>query len=328
MKEVIPLFSIVIPVYNVEKYLSQCLQSVLGQSFQNYEIIFVNDGSEDHSLEIGEKFARRNDKITIINQENKGLSCARNTGVSYAKGNFIIFLDSDDYWNDSDFLEELSKVIKKNPEVDIINFGWSKYFQVKGEFVADSRHFSLTAAKNENRKEVAKWLVENDLFVACAWNKCIRKAFITNHKLQFRHGVRSEDMEWCGNILYLMPHMTCYNSKAYIYRQQRIDSITATVDKAHVQDIISMIKDAQDLSQNLSTENRNIYLSFYAVQYLTLIYNIRSKKLRTDRQLYKETYDLRNILKYDLNKKVKVVRKVNAILGFRLTSILLYYYVK
>ncbi|MDP2452513.1 MULTISPECIES: glycosyltransferase family 2 protein [unclassified Kaistella] len=323
-----PVFSIIIPVFNVEKYIKECLDSVINQKFNDFEVILVNDGSTDKSASICETYKLIDPRINVIQQNNRGLSDARNTGILVAKGLFLLFLDSDDYWNDNAFLGNLAKIIGSNPETDVINFGWTKYFQFKQQFVEDTRDYSILQVIVMKPSDIIPSMIENDLFIASACNKCIRKEFVMKNQLFFKKGIRSEDMEWCGNILYLMPRMTCYNSKAYIYRQQRIDSITATVDKAHVQDIITMIKNAMVLSHILSADKRKIYMSYFAVQYLTLLYNVCSKKLRADRQIYKETYDLRNILKYDLNKKVKVVRKVNAILGFRLTSMLLYYYVK
>ena len=89
--------SIVIPVYNVEKYLRECLDSILNQTLTDIEIICINDGSTDNSLQILEKYASKDERIKIINQENKGLACARNTGINNATGKYIFFLDSDDY---------------------------------------------------------------------------------------------------------------------------------------------------------------------------------------------------------------------------------------
>lgn len=92
------VFTIVIPVFNVIEYLSQCVQSVLSQEFYNYEIILVDDGSTDGSGERCDELARHDNRIRVIHQENQGLSAARNTGICAAGGKYVIFLDSDDYW--------------------------------------------------------------------------------------------------------------------------------------------------------------------------------------------------------------------------------------
>ena len=106
-----PKFSIIIPVYNVEKYIDGCLKSVMNQTYKDYEVIVVNDGTKDNSMDIVKKY-----DVKVIEQKNQGLSAARNTGVKHAKGDYLIFLDSDDSWN-KDLLKELSKSIKNNPDV-------------------------------------------------------------------------------------------------------------------------------------------------------------------------------------------------------------------
>ena len=92
-----PRISIIVPVYNVENYLVKCIESILNQSFKNFELILVNDGSNDNSLNICKKYIEIDNRIKLISQINKGLSAARNTGLRYAKGNYICFIDSDDF---------------------------------------------------------------------------------------------------------------------------------------------------------------------------------------------------------------------------------------
>lgn len=114
--------SIVIPVYNKAPYLEKCLESVVNQTYKNLEIIIINDGSTDHSLEICEKYAKEDDRINLISQENKGASAARNKGIETAKGEWIYFLDADDYLELNLFQTIIDK-IKQYPDTDIIHFG-------------------------------------------------------------------------------------------------------------------------------------------------------------------------------------------------------------
>ena len=101
-----PQISVVLPVYNVEEYLRQCLDSLANQTFEDFEVICVNDGSGDSSLSILEEYASEDERFKIISQENKGLSGARNTGMDYIKGKYTIFVDSDD-WLELNALEKL-----------------------------------------------------------------------------------------------------------------------------------------------------------------------------------------------------------------------------
>ena len=117
-----PKFSIVIPVYNVEKYIKRCLDSVFNQSFKDFEVIVVNDGTKDNSMDIVENY-----DVKIITQKNQGLSVARNTGVKKAKGEYIIFLDSDDYI-EKDLLKNINKSLDNNP--DLVRFKYKKYLKI------------------------------------------------------------------------------------------------------------------------------------------------------------------------------------------------------
>ena len=109
--------SIIVPVYNVENYLIRCLDSLVNQTLKEIEIICINDGSKDNSLNILEEYAKKDSRIIILNQENAGLSAARNAGMEIAKGEYIGFVDSDD-WVDLDFFEKLY-IAAKNNDCDI-----------------------------------------------------------------------------------------------------------------------------------------------------------------------------------------------------------------
>jgi glycosyltransferase involved in cell wall biosynthesis len=108
-----PLVSVVVPSYNVEKYLGECVESVLNQTYSNWEMIIVNDGSQDNTLECAQKYADEDQRITVINQKNGGVSAARNAGLFAAKGKYIVFLDGDDYWR-PEFLAKLTEAIERS----------------------------------------------------------------------------------------------------------------------------------------------------------------------------------------------------------------------
>ena len=127
-----PLISIIIPVYNVEKYLRQCLDSVVNQTYRNFEVVCVNDGSTDTSIEILQEYKKEYSNFRVYTQENKGLGITRNVGVSHATGDYLYFLDSDDYI-EPDLIEELTKIITENKNIDIIKFKGSAFDCITGE---------------------------------------------------------------------------------------------------------------------------------------------------------------------------------------------------
>lgn len=319
-----PLFSIIIPVYKVEKYIEQCLKSVLQQSFEDFEVIVVDDGSPDHAPEICAEYAQRDQRIKVIHKENGGSSDARNYGIKAATGSYLIFLDSDDYWLDTDYLLVIAELVSARPEVTIVNFGWMKYFSSTQHFIKDGRVFSVPA--NQDKTLYIQSLLQRDLYVASAWNKCIKRAFVLDNNIFFKKGLRSEDMAWCGDLLYFMPEMDCLDKHSYIYRQERADSITATVDRTHLYDIIEMITVALQKAEHLPSKEKQCYLGFFAVQYLTLLYNLKTSK-KKDPILFNDVYLLRTVLNNDLNYKVKIANRCRRFFGFKMMLTALQFYV-
>ena len=120
-----PIYSIIVPVYNAEKYLESCIDSVLSQSSdKTYEVILVDDGSTDHSPELCDRYAKQSSNVRVIHQANQGVSAARNAGIAASRGEYILFLDSDDLWR-ADLLKEVSAVLTKTP--DMVIFGYQEF---------------------------------------------------------------------------------------------------------------------------------------------------------------------------------------------------------
>ena len=120
--------SFVIPVYKVEQYLDRCVKSIVGQTYRNIEVILVDDGSPDSCPSLCDKYAVEDSRIKAVHKENGGLSDARNYGTKYATGDYLIYVDSDDFWMHNDDLEKLVQVAIDNPNVDFINFNCSYYY--------------------------------------------------------------------------------------------------------------------------------------------------------------------------------------------------------
>ena len=126
--------SVIIPVYNTEKYLKECVESVLAQTYHNLEILLINDGATDSSPQICESYAKQDARIKLIHKENGGLSDTRNMGIKQCSGDYVLFLDSDDYWDDPKMVEKLADQMQQYP-VDILNFRYKKYMEDTKQFV-------------------------------------------------------------------------------------------------------------------------------------------------------------------------------------------------
>ncbi|MBR3628081.1 MAG: glycosyltransferase family 2 protein [Elusimicrobia bacterium] len=162
-----PKISVIVPTYNVEKYLSQCLDSILNQTFKDFECICINDGSTDNSLSILQKYASKDNRIKIINQENKGLSGARNAALKIVTGKYITFVDSDDFVS-SDYLEKLINLAEKENS-DIVYCRHKMYYSLDNKYEKGPNREKLNklffeyskAQKRDKQLEYILDIVEN-----------------------------------------------------------------------------------------------------------------------------------------------------------------------
>ena len=199
-------FSIIIPIYNVEKYVEQCLESVDGQSYEDYEIILVNDGSTDASETICKNFvANSNRNYQIINQANGGLSAARNTGLAAAKGQWIVFVDSDDYIS-TDLLKNLDTAMAKN-DADLYTFNHNR-IDANGNFVAKKLYAVENARLSfKSEAEMTKYIYDEFLNYGLgweAWSMIYKRSIIEENNISFQDTkyVFAEDL--CFALQYLM----------------------------------------------------------------------------------------------------------------------------
>ena len=143
-------FSIIVPVYNVEKYLSKCIQSLIDQDYNDYEILLIDDGSTDKSGIICEQYAKKYENIYVFHKKNGGLSDARNYGLQKALGDYILFVDSDD-WIKKDILKEFSDIIENNKAVDVIETRFIEVYKNE-EIVKDKKLHSYAKSKFDRKK--------------------------------------------------------------------------------------------------------------------------------------------------------------------------------
>lgn len=159
--------SVIIPVYNTEKYLKECVESVLAQTYHNLEILLINDGATDSSPQICESYAKQDARIKLIHKENGGLSDTRNTGIKQCSGDYVLFLDSDDYWDDPTMVEKLANQMQQYP-VDILNFRYKKYMEDTKQFVPCLK--SVEDVKQQEKDQILERLINEGLYISSACN--------------------------------------------------------------------------------------------------------------------------------------------------------------
>lgn len=225
--------SIIIPMYNVELYIEKCLLSCLDQDIpqSDYEIIVVNDGSPDGSLAIAERVASTATNITVISQKNGGLSAARNTGLEVAKGEYVWFVDSDD-WIEKDCLGRLTTLLTG---VDCIRIGFRKVWNNHQE---ESR-----SAEAKSGKELLRNGIQQPVQFYI-----MKREFLKVNKLKFMEGIFHEDMEFTPRMLYLADEVFCMQDYIYNYLQ-RENSIMTTPNPKRAFDLIKVIESLHDFNQ-------------------------------------------------------------------------------
>lgn len=240
-----PKVSIVVPVYNVETYLGSCLDSLINQDVEDYEIICINDGSLDGSKEIVEDYQKRYPFITLINQKNQGLSVARNVGMQHIKGEYFIFVDSDDFL-EPNTLGNLYNTAKCN-DLDILDFRVKSYRDGataiwRGEYldldkpIGGKDYFSLFVEKFRQQPSIS------------AWSHLYRTSFIYENRLQFIPGRYYEDVPFTAEA-YLMAKRVYFTDLVVYYYRVNESSITGSrVTRKHIEDLALISRVISELS--------------------------------------------------------------------------------
>lgn len=211
------LISIIIPIYKVESYIDKCVESVLNQTWKNIEVILVDDGSPDKCGLMCDEYAKKDKRIKVIHKDNGGLSDARNAGVEVATGDYIGFVDSDD-WIDENFYEQLIEKIKKTG-ADIVTAGVKKVWEDgKTEVMTSTQEIQL------NNREAMTAIIEESFLKQPVWYKLYRADAA---RVKFKKGVLHEDNYWSYQVV-ARANKVIVMSEPYYYYRQRSNSIMSS----------------------------------------------------------------------------------------------------
>ena len=258
------LLSIIIPVYNVEAYLAECLDSVFSQQLCDCEVIAVNDGATDNSRNILSAYQLKYPELIIIDQYNKGLSGARNSGMACAKGEYVYFIDSDDYLLPNAIEAILNAIQSTNAEVIGFNAtanGDTVYipsFKVSKLVITGIRFFS-------------EFFIENGFhpFFNIALY-VYRKSFLEFHNLYFKKGIYHEDILFTLQVFYYTKSICGYNISIFNYRQNREGSITTNIKLKNLSDKSKICRELDCFYQEHNFENKYFYNTIFYIYIFTI----------------------------------------------------------
>lgn len=313
-----PMFSIIVPVYNTEKELERCVRSVTCQSFRDFELILVDDGSKDSSGALCDGFAAEDSRVVAIHQANAGSSEARNTGIRAAKGDYLLFLDSDDLWDDENALEKLQAQITARP-ADVICFG-VRIYDDDGNFVK-KRLLQPYSGAEDSKESVLQHLVYTNQYFSASYAKAIKREFFLEENLFFTKGLLSgEDGEWSGKVMVLCKSMAVFPYAFYKRIRRKSGGITSSIGVRNIQDVFRAIRAGTALVEEKAESEalRDLYLEYWAYQYAMLFgLSYRTHKDPAYKEIVQSFQKFKWLLRYDHVKKVHAVRVLVSVLGVR-----------
>ncbi|WP_414044580.1 glycosyltransferase [Macrococcus equi] len=230
--------SIVMPVYNVEKYLPECIEGIIKQDIDesNYEIIIVNDESPDNSLVIAQDYQKKHSNIKIISQQNGGIASARNTGIQAAQGEYLVLLDSDDFYSRK-FFKDIFNFIEENNHPDVVLFDFNYFYMLDDQHVRVKRPFKPEDFDGLTGKEALEMILEKEvMFSWYVWPMFVKTSLVKHKEIYFIKNRNYEDMMWTPIIFALANKIAYFDEAVLEYRQQRAGQITGTTSYKNIVD--------------------------------------------------------------------------------------------
>ena len=323
------LLSVIIPVYNTEKYLTKCVNSVINQTYKNLELILVDDGSPDNSGKICDEYAEKYSFVKVIHKENGGLSSARNKGLDVACGQYVIFMDSDDWWNEDVSVKEMLDVVKANPKTEMFLFTSFDYIEGQGYFKRQE-HQNLDKIKTDTIENYYQSLLDNGNLEVHAATKILKTDFIRQNDLYFKYGIKGEDNEWMIRVLRALKTVKIISQPLYIYRAAREGSISNTIGKSNVKDILDIVKSSLDYYDNKNNDQKLKDKELCFCSYLWFVsLGLNDRLSKNGRKeimpIFKNTAE---VCKYSNSQKTKLCYKIYKLFGLKITSLILGMYLK
>lgn len=314
-------FSIVVPIYNVEKYLEQCIESVLNQSYTNFELILVDDGSFDTCPSTCDQYAEKDHRIKVIHKKNAGLPAARNSGIKMAQGDYLMHLDADDFW-DLQYLSKLNIIIEESPKD--VYFGNSRYDYYSEDNCRKTVLYNIDTLKNKKINEIiSHFFYKNNQMPSGAWHNVYRTAFVKENNLFFSEELTwSEDADNFFNVLTYAKSIGFFDYTFYYYRRSNISAMTKNITAKNLLSNLAVSKkwfwyfEQSDYTE----ETRGIVKQRFAKGYLCMTKFLAFLNKEDFDEVVKEMKNNKDIIKDASGMQCIALRFLNSILGYRTTS--------
>lgn len=312
-------FSVIVPVYKVEGYLEQCVESVLQQTYTDFELILVDDGSPDRCPEMCDDFSQKDSRIKVIHKKNGGLSSARNAGLDIATGDYVVFLDSDDFWNDENALQEVYDKAKFG--TDIIIFGCTDWDIHTNKKVVSRSSYNQEIMQSNDKNMILHYLLSEKKLPGGSTVFMARRKIIERNSIAFKEGINAEDYDWVLEVFLNADSFAAIDNPFYTYRKGRIGSITTVPNMKTINGIIYTVEKWIEKANTIDNETiKRDVLNYLAHIYTTGVVMLARLKGEDKKMATKRLKVYEDVLEAAYWKKTKAVRFSVAIFGYRITA--------
>lgn len=320
------LVSIIVPVYNVQQWLNKCIDSLISQSYKNIEVLLINDGSTDRSGEICDEYSSKDSRIKVIHISNNGQSVARNKGLHISKGEYVLFIDSDDYLCDREIIKKFVNILN-NSKCDFIYTSYCRFNDGNENEITEILPINLTNKDIENKlgKNILADLITQNSFHHAPYLKVCRRDFILKNNLYFREGYYHEDVEWSFKVFYYAKKIVIYNDSWYMRRMRENSTITSIDEKSickRLCDRLTLAEELLDFFIRLD-DGKNIEIiidDIVNMYWGDIIAALKIKDKSNRNNITKTIKDTKRVLTYSKNKKHMIIVFLYKILGIKCTT--------
>lgn len=320
-----PLISFIIPIYNVEKYLHKCVDSIINQEIDNYEILLINDGSNDRSPQICDNYAKQYSNVKVFHTENRGQSAARNTGIMNSNGKYIFFIDSDDYYIDG-ALRYFKDVIDENLDVDLVLGKIRIFYENSDRMHAKTVYKNLKAINGMSGEKAFQYLVKTNQFLVSPYSFMVKRSILVDNHILFDEKMRcAEDIFFTPQVYFKAKKVVGIDEFFLMYRKNREDQLTHNITLEKEKSVLFAIdKSVNEVdSYKIDKVTKAVFKRYLSSIYVTSL----SKDSNTRNVINSERYGLlkeyKHLIDYSGGKRFLIPKVVYKVFGYNVYILVL-----
>lgn len=320
--------SVIVPVYNSVRYICECLDSIAAQTFDDFEVVMVNDGSTDETPRICEGYARADARFRLVTRpQNGGASAARNTGIEHARGDYLLFLDNDDFWESTDALERIHALALEHEGPDLIAYPMGELRAGSGELFMPRSDLAARVNALTTFRAVMEVLLRHNDYYSQAGGKAVRRDLVVRHRLRFDETLRNnEDSDWSLRLLYHARSIKWMDESFYVWRRRsEVSQSSKPITYETVESMARIVDGHVGRFDSLGLDDSRQWVtnSFVAYIYVLMISYLFLDDSEDFVRLRQEQRSNAWLLSFAAQDRVKMVRASCRILGYNLTGRLL-----